>query len=262
MTQIGMTEQSDEQRRRFETEAVRIVDAASEQGLALRVLGSLAFQLHCKQYGYLQKELGRAYTDIDYAGYSKEASSMAPFLKKLGYEEDFEVNVLYAGQRMIFYHPENGLHIDIFFDRLDFCHEVNWSAGRLGKDTPTLPLAEMLLEKMQIVKINEKDIIDTLMLLLEHPLEDHDDETINIDLIANLCSKDWGLWRTVTMNLEKVAQLSQSYSQLSQDAKNKIQDQVQKCLQTIDQFPKTTVWKIRSKIGDRIKWYQDVDEVQ
>ena len=153
------------------------------------------------------------------------------------------------------------MHVDIFFDRLDFCHEVNWSAGRLEKDTPTLPLAEMLLEKMQIVKINEKDIIDTLMLLLEHSLGDHDDEMINLDLIAGLCSKDWGLWRTVTMNLEKVAQLSQSYSQLSQDAKDKIQEQVQTCLQTINQRPKTTGWKIRSKIGDRVKWYQDVEEV-
>ena len=261
MTQIGMTEQSDEQRRNFEVEAVRIVEAASEEGLALRVLGSLAFQLHCEKYGYLQKELGRAYTDIDYAGYSKEASAMPSFLKSLGYEEDYEVNVLYAGQRMIFHHPKNGLHIDIFFDRLNFCHEVNWSKGRLEKDSPTLPLAEMLLEKMQIVKINEKDIIDSLMLLLEHPLGDHDEETINLDLIATLCSKDWGLWRTVTMNLEKVAQLSQGYDQLSKDAKNRIQEQVETCLDTLNQRPKTTGWKIRSKIGDRVKWYQDVDEV-
>ena len=262
MTQIGMTEQSDEKRRSFEAEAVRIVAAASEQGLALRVLGSLAFQLHCNQYGYLQKELGRAYTDIDYAGYSKEASSMAPFLKRLGYEEDYEVNVLYAGQRMIFHHPMNGLHVDIFFDRLNFCHEVNWSKGRLDQDKPTLPLAEMLLEKMQIVKINEKDIIDTLMLLLEHPLGDHDNETINLDLIAALWSKDWGLWRTVTMNLEKVAQLSLGYGQLSKDVKEKIQEQVHTCIQTIEQRPKTTGWKIRAKIGDRVKWYQEVDEIQ
>ena len=261
MTQIGMTEQSDEQRRDFEEEAVRIVKAASEKELALRVLGSLAFQLHCKQYGYLQKELGRAYTDIDYAGYSKEAAAMSPFLRSLGYEEDYEVNVLYAGQRMIFHHPNNGLHIDIFFDRLDFCHEVNWSKGRLEKDSLTLPLAEMLLEKMQIVKINEKDIIDTMMLLLEHPLGDHDNETINMDLIAGLCAKDWGLWRTVTMNLEKVAQLSLGYVQLSKNHKDKIQEQVQACLDTINQRPKSTGWKVRSKIGDRVKWYQDVDEV-
>jgi hypothetical protein len=262
MSNIGMTEQSDEQRRQFEAEALRIIELASEKGLALRLLGSLAFQSHCSKYGYLQKELGRAYTDIDYAGYSRQAASMAPFLKTLGYEEDHEINVLYAGQRMIFHHPKSGLHIDIFFDQLNFCHVVNWSAGRLDQDKPTIPLAEMLLEKMQIVKINEKDIIDTLMLLLEHPLGDSDQETINIGLIAELCSRDWGLWRTVTMNLDKVAQLSNHYPQLSAEDKNAIQAQVQACLQRIEQRPKSTIWKIRSKIGDRVKWYQEVDDVQ
>jgi hypothetical protein len=262
MSHIGMSEQSDEQRRQFEAEALHIIDAAAEKGLALRLLGSLAFQSHCSRYGYLQKELGRAYTDIDYAGYSRQASSMAPFLKSLGYEEDHEVNVLYAGQRMIFHHPQSELHIDIFFDRLNFCHEVNWSAGRLERDKPTIPLAEMLLEKMQIVKINEKDIIDTLMLLLEHPLGDSDQETINLGLITGLCAKDWRLWRTVTMNLEKVAQLSTQYPQLSAEEKDAIQAQVEKCLKRIDEQPKSTGWKIRSKIGDRVKWYQDVDDLQ
>ena len=57
---------------------------------------------------------------------------------------------------------------------------------------------------MQIVQINEKDIIDTIMLLLEHPLGDEDNETINIKRVAGLCSTDWGLWRTTTMNLDKV----------------------------------------------------------
>jgi len=63
----------------------------------------------------------------------------------------------------------------------------------------------MLLEKMQIVRINEKDIIDTVMLLLEHPLGDEDHETIHVGRISKLCAKDWGLWRTLTMNLEKVS---------------------------------------------------------
>lgn len=261
MTRIGMADQSDEQRRHFEAEALHIVEAASEKGLTLRLLGSLAFHLHCQEYGHLQKDLGRAYTDVDCAGYGRQTSSMAPFLASLGYQEDREVNVLYAGQRMIFHHPVTGLHVDIFFDKLNFCHEVNW-VGRLEKDRPTIPLAEMLLEKMQIVKINEKDIIDTLMLLLEHPLGANDEETINLDLIASLCARDWGLWRTITMNLDKVAQLSLHYPQLSDAEKEKIQDQVRACLDRINEVPKSSRWKLRSRIGDRVKWYQEVDEVQ
>jgi hypothetical protein len=260
MSEIGMSPQSDEQRRLFEQEAVRIVDLAAGQGLTLRVLGSLAFHIHCPHYDHLQKQLGRAYTDIDYAGYKMQASKIGPFLSNLGYREDLDVNVLFAGERLIFNHPSNGLHIDIFFDKLNFCHEIKW-AGRLEVDQPTLPLAEMLLEKMQIVRINEKDIIDTLMLLLEHPLGDDDHETIHIGRISKLCAQDWGLWRTLTMNLGKVADLGQGYEQLGAEEKTRLVTQVEKALKRINEEPKTLAWKMRSKIGDRVKWYQEVDEV-
>jgi hypothetical protein len=114
---------------------------------------------------------------------------------------------------------------------------------------------------MQIVKINEKDIIDTLILLLEHPLGNNDRETINLERITRLCAQDWGLWRTVTMNLEKVAQLGQTYTGLGADDKSKLGHQVNTALEKINLEPKTLSWKIRSKVGDRVKWYQDVDEV-
>ena len=260
MPQIGMSQQSDEQRLVFEQEAVRIVHEAARQGLMLRLLGSLAFHLHCQKYTALQKQLGRAYTDIDYAGYKTQAAQIGKFLSSLGYKEDLEINTLFAGERLIYNHPSSGLHIDIFFDKLNFCHEINW-VGRLEVDQPTLPLAEMLLEKMQIVKINEKDIIDTLMLLLEHPLGENDHETIHIGRISRLCGHDWGLWRTVTMNLGKVAQLGQGYHQLNDKEKELLSSQVELALERINAEPKTMAWKLRSKIGDRVKWYQEVDDV-
>ena len=255
-----MSQQSDEQRSAFEAEAVRIVGTSSEKGLILRLLGSLAFHIHCPQYAYLQKQLGRAYTDIDYAGYKAQTAQIGQFFITSGYSEDAEVNTYFAGERMIYNQPSSGLHIDVFFDRLNFCHEINW-AGRLEVDQPTLPLAELLLEKMQIVKINEKDIIDTLMLLLEHPMGDSDIETINLKHISQLCVKDWGLWRTVTMNLDKVAQMALGYSQLSAEEKAYLAAQVNTALARINNEPKTISWKVRAKIGDRLKWYQDVDEV-
>ena len=260
MPQIGMSQQSDEQRLLFEQEAVRLVNEAAGQGLTLRLLGSLAFHLHCEKHAGLQKELGRAYTDIDYAAYKHQATQIGRFLTRLGYKEDLEINTLFAGERLIYNHPSSGLHIDVFFDKLNFCHEINW-VGRLEVDQPTLPLAEMLLEKMQIVKINEKDIIDTLMLLLEHPLGDNDHETIHIDRISSLCAHDWGLWRTVTMNLGKVDQVGQEYEQLTDEERKQLSDQVQSALTRINAEPKTMAWKLRAKIGDRMKWYQEVDDV-
>jgi hypothetical protein len=119
----------------------------------------------------------------------------------------------------------------------------------------------MLLEKMQIVQINEKDIIDTIMLLLEHRLGPGDDETINMDRVAALCGSDWGLWRTVTMNLDKVGRLAQGYPQLDPAAKGRITEQVVSALGRIEAEPKSMAWRIRSRVGDRVKWYKDVDEV-
>jgi hypothetical protein len=118
----------------------------------------------------------------------------------------------------------------------------------------------MLMQKMQIVQINEKDIIDTIMLLLEHALTD-DDGGLNVALVARVCAKDWGWWRTLTMNLEKVEQMAGSYEALGQDEKRRVAEQVGAALARIEREPKSFAWKMRSRIGDRKKWYRDVGEL-
>jgi hypothetical protein len=258
---IGMGAQDSAERQKFEDELKHILQVSSDEGVTLRVIGSLAFQFHCPKYGYLQAALGRAYTDIDFAGYSHERKAVQTVMSGLGYAENREVTVVSEGMRMIFDNASTGLHVDIFYDKLDFCHVISWKNGRLGVDTPTIPLAEMLLEKMQIVKINEKDIIDTIMLMLEHPLGDDDQETINIKLVAELCADDWGLWRTTTMNLTKVSQLVQDYGQLSDTDKQHVISQVETVMQRIADEPKSLAWRLRDRVGDRVKWYKDVDEV-
>jgi hypothetical protein len=205
--------------------------------------------------------MGRAYTDIDFAAYHRQTKEIQALMSGLGYHENREVFIVSEGDRAIFERPEAGLHIDVFYEKLDFCHVIHWK-DRLEVDHPSIPLAEMLLEKMQIVQINEKDIIDSIMLLLEHPLGDADDETINIKRIAGLCSADWGLWRTTTMNLEKVRQLAQGYAQLTGEHKETIDSQVKLALARIDQEPKPLSWRLRARVGDRVKWYKEVDEVQ
>ena len=60
------------------------------------------------------------------------------------------------------------------------------------------------------------------MLLLEHELGNTDKETINSVHVAELCAKDWGLWRTTTMNLDKVQQLANHYTQLTDENKARV----------------------------------------
>ncbi len=257
---IGMGAQDQAEREKFENELRRIIRASEEARVTLRVIGSLAFQKHCPKYGYLQAALGRAYTDIDFAGYRNQTREVQELMKSLGYAEVREVFILSEGDRSIFINQDNTLHVDVFYDKLDFCHVISWN-DRLEVDSPTIPLAELVLEKMQIFEINEKDIIVTIMLLLEHPLGDNDDEMINIERIAQLLSKDWGLWRTTTMNLDKVKQMAGQYSQLSDEEQAHVVNQVEESLARIDGEPKSRGWKLRARVGDRVKWYKDVDEV-
>jgi hypothetical protein len=255
-----MGEQSESEREKFEQELKRIIEASNNSGLLLRVIGSLAFQMHCPKYGYLQAAMGRAYTDIDFAAYRRQSREIKSLMAGLGYVENREVFIISEGNRAIYENNSNKLHVDIFYDKLDFCHIISWE-NRLEVDTPTIPLSEMLLEKMQIVKINEKDVIDTIMLLLEHPLGDNDQEAINIARVADLCANDWGLWRTTTMNLDKVGQLALNYPQLDAEQQSRVVNQVKLALERLDAEPKSMAWRIRARVGDRVKWYKDVDEV-
>jgi len=257
---IGMGEQDRSEREKFEQELNTILKASEDSGILLRVIGSLAFHMHCPQFGYLQAAMGRAYTDIDFAAYGKQNKAISVLLGGMGYMENREVFIGSEGERAIFDKPGTGLHVDIFYEKLDFCHTIYWK-DRLEVDSPTIPLTELLLEKMQIVQINEKDVIDTIMLLLEHPLGETDNETVNIKRAAELCAQEWGLWRTTTMNLEKVKVLAQGYHQLTDDQKSKVTAQVDTILARLNDEPKPLAWKMRARVGDRVKWYKDVDEV-
>ena len=98
--------------------------------------------------------------------------------------------------------------VDVLVDNLEMCHKFDFG-DRLSKSTPTLPLAELLLSKLQVVKINRKDVLDALVLLAEHPLAQddgapdsrHGQGAINVPRILSFTSNDWGWYRTVTGNL-------------------------------------------------------------
>jgi hypothetical protein len=244
----------------FESEADRLLALAEADDLALRLLGALAFKKRCPRHAYLQETLDRRYTDIDLAGYGREAKRIRGLLSREGYVEDEMTFVESEGSRMVLHHPATDLHLDVFLDKLEFCHTVSFD-GRLQTDRWTIPLAEMLMQKMQIVEINEKDIIDTIMLLLEHPLGESDDDTLNIGLVARVCAKDWGWWRTLTMNLGKVKQMAVANPRLGEDETSRVSEQVDRALERIVREPKSMGWRMRARIGARKKWYRDVSEL-
>jgi len=247
----------------FYTERTRILnalEAPENRHIIMRLIGALAFRTHCPQYGYIQDQLGRKFTDFDFASYPRFFKDIVRVLTELGYQEDKQVTQLFGDRRMLFHDPAFGRHIDVFYNALEFCHTVSFT-GRLEVEQYTLPLAELLLEKMQIVQINEKDLIDTIMLLREHPLGDNDHETINTAVITGILSNDWGFWRTVTGNLKLLDETLSQYAGLKEEDRVVVHQRIADLQEQIEAAPKSLRWKARAKIGEKVKWYKNVEEL-
>ncbi|HUI88608.1 MAG TPA: hypothetical protein VLX61_07755 [Anaerolineales bacterium] len=248
----------------FYTERTRILNALAQEEnkhIMMRLIGALAFRTHCQTYGYIQDKLGRKFTDFDFVSYPRFVRDVRRILTELGYEEDKQVTQLFGDRRMLFHDPAFGRHCDVFYNVLDFCHPINF-VGRLEAEELTVPLAELLLEKMQIVQINEKDLIDSIMLLREHPIGDADKETINAVVITHILANDWGFWRTVTGNLNILDEKLEHYGGLSKEDRQVVHERIKELLDRIEAEPKSLRWKARAQVGERVKWYKDVEELQ
>jgi hypothetical protein len=249
----------------FVNEAINIVNKAQQQGLTLRVLGATAFRIHCPDHVHVHVSMGRDITDIDFAAYSKEGEKIENFLAKDHFQSERQKASLTPGLfvgRHIYENPQTGLHVDIFEDELNMCHVVNFR-NRLNLDSPTITLADLSLEKFQIVRINEKDIRDMLMLFASHPVGDTENETINGKYIASIMSRDWGFYYTTTTNLGKIRKGLERYKDLftAQDNQN-ITDRITTLEKMIESAPKSLGWKARAAVGTRVQWYNDVEEVE
>lgn len=244
----------------FVDEGKRIIAVAEERNIILRLIGAVAFHLHCPKYNYFHQSFGRKFTDIDYVSYKKFSGKIRHLFKDIGYEEDQNINTLFGFQRLLFYDYPRNRHSDVFLEKLMFCHDILFSR-RLELDSPTAPLAELLLEKMQIVELNEKDVVDTFMLLREHEVGESDEETINSRRIAELCADDWGLWKTVTTNLRKMQSYTSDYRILTPEDAGNISLKIQALLKRVDDQPKSMRWSWRARLGEKKKWYRSVEEI-
>jgi len=234
-----------------------ILEKAKERGITMRVMGALAFRIHCPKYGHIWHELGRKLTDIDLVAYGRDADKISKMMSELGYSEVLSYRLHSGGRRRLFL-SEDGIHVDVFFDELHMAHDIKFH-GRLEIDYPTISLVDLLLEKMQIVDIDPKDLVDTVVLLREHDVGDSDKETINVDYLATLCASDWGLWKTVTTNLNKVKNFVTDAQFLNDEDKNDVISKINTMLGIIDKKPKSIGWRMRARIGEKVKWYRSVE---
>jgi len=243
----------------FISEAVRIVEEAEKKGITLRILGAVAIRLHCPKFRSLFDAMKRAPTDIDLMAYGKDRPLLRSFFTEIGFVPDDRVITLHGYRRHIYRQKEKGIMVDVFFDALEFCHTIKF-LGRLELDTPTATLADLLLSKMQIVRLNEKDVKDVIIMFMEHDVGETDEETINAAYIARILSDDWGFYHTFTTNMNKVMEFLKEFMPLKEGERAEVLAKMNKVMNMIEDYPKTLKWKLRAKIGTSRKWYNDVDE--
>jgi hypothetical protein len=214
----------------------------------LRLLGGVAIRLRCSGPN-------REFKDLDFATSKKAVGAAQDLLRTLGYEPHVGFNAMNARERLLFFDTAHGRQVDVFVGSFRMCHEIGLE-GRLATHEQTVPLAELLLTKLQIIELNEKDVHDVATLLDEHDVTD-DDTGVNGARVAELCAGDWGLWRTITSNFREVAVRLEDYAVDRQ----RVATRLQELNQRIDGAEKSVGWRLRAKVGERKRWYELPEEV-
>ena len=236
----------------------RLIDAARAQEIFLRVIGGLAVRAHSGDY---QKFFTREYPDIDFVTTDNDRRKLEPFFIEMGYESNKRFNLLNGDRRQIYHDDSTGRRIDIFVGDFHMCHKLPMN-GRLHFDPVTVPLAELLLSKAQIVELNRKDAWDMASSLLYNETGNDDNNKINLSYIAQLCSNDWGLYKTTSINLKRVEEVvSEEKLNLTEAERGLIKKRVSDIYQAFEAMPKSIQWKMRDKVGTRVRWYDEVEEV-
>jgi hypothetical protein len=239
-------------------EVERVIREAEKASIRLRVLGGLAVYMTCPSAtGHTR--LKRSYADIDLVGLEKDGSRLGKLFQQLGYEPDQRFNALHGQTRMIFYNSNDGSHVDVFLDRFQMCHTLDLRK-RLLEGYLSLTLADLLITKLQIVELNEKDIKDILSILLDHAIGSEMPSQLDMNYLTGLTGGDWGLYTTLSDNLVKIKELLPDF--LFEDEARLVKQRIEQVLLTMESAPKSLRWKVRSKVGRRVEWYDLPDEVR
>ncbi len=240
-------------------ESVEVVREANRSGIPLKLIGGQAVRLLCPLFPHRARDD----QDMDFACVSSKKREVIDFCADRGFLGDRKFNLLHGDRQMYFTTADGRTSVDVVMDKLNMCHVLEFR-DRIDRLPDTLDVADLLLSKLQIVELNEKDVHDLLHLLSGHEVRDGDEPgTIGLDRMGEVVRDDWGWWRTVTGNLDKLAHFAEDqHSDLVPDARLfQPGEQARRLREHCDAVPKTLRWKVRSKVGERVQWYQLPEEV-
>jgi hypothetical protein len=239
--------------------ALEAVEAANRADIPLRLIGGQAVR-------YLTPEFPprvRSGQDMDFASISDAKKQVMDLLGELGFEGDRRFNLMHGHKQMYFVSPASGTAVDVVMDQLHMCHVLEFK-DRIARMPFTLDVTDLLLSKLQVVEQNEKDVQDIVYLLAAYEVRDGDDPgTIGLARIGKVVADDWGWWRTATGNLDRVVELLRGDLARLVPAGAAF-DPIEQALAVrayADTAPKSLRWKLRSRVGERVQWYELPEEV-
>jgi hypothetical protein len=227
--------------------AKEIIRTAEKSGVNLKLIGGLAFYAICPSAS--QGKYRREYKDIDLIGKSGDAGKVNDVMLSLGYVPREIFNRLNFNERLLYHNRNNDLRVDVFLGKFIMCHKFDFN-GHVGKPGLTLPITDLVMTKLQVIAKTDKEYCDLMAAFEDYPVTE-DDGGINGKYIAKICANNWGIWRTFLQNLDWLA--------LSADGIKR--ERVERLKTMIEAEPKSLAWKIRAKIGERKKWYEEPEAV-
>jgi hypothetical protein len=240
-------------------EAARVIDAATAADLQLRLTGGVAIATISPSA--LKAPLRRLYNDIDFVSRGRDQRDVEALFAALGYHAEDEFNSLHGEHRLFFIDRENSREADVFVNKVDACHQLDL-ANRLDIAVRTIPPADLLLSKLQVINTTPKDYTDAIAVLCDHEVVEEDGPVgISLARIEEVCCSDWGWWRTVTMVGASTLEMAEGLA-----GEGRIQAEaparLRHVLERLESAPKTRKWKLRARVGDRVRWHEEPEGLE
>ena len=244
----------------IQAEAVDLIASATEQGMTVRVVGSTGIRMHCAAAQTVMDDVERPAKDLDVVVRSGDRNRLRSMLEARGYVVDRDLLVAMEGQRFAFHHPGLELDLDVFVERLQFCHTIELG-GRWERHATTIPIEDLLLQKLQVHELTGSDVIDAAIVLATHDVGTAgDQERIDRDYLAGVLAGDWGFHRDATANLDRVSEAAGRQVPLSPERVRRVNDGAGALREALEQARKMMAWRMRARVGERVQWWEDVSE--
>jgi Uncharacterised nucleotidyltransferase len=243
-------------------EAQRLLAEIERTGIAARLIGGMAIRLLAADH--LPAAFERPIQDLDFILSKRHRPEWGTLMIDSGYAPQERFNALHGAHRLLYDDPSHGRQIDVFVESFSMCHELPL-AERIPVRPHTLPPADVLMTKLQIVQLNEKDRRDLYALLYSHTVSagregEGGGGDIDVERIVALTANDWGLQHTFELNLSRLrAALPEQPLDAAEAAS--VAERIDLLAQALERAPKTRRWKLRAKVGERKRWYEEPEEV-